>query len=267
MINIIKFIPTISGNEWTTTTTTEGGNLGIHCQRKFKDGVRMLETAIELWESPKLVHMVLTGSDLATYKLFIQRIKRRMTDEDVLFDYKGCEEMDTRKGQHVHLMWVVDTDNTDDLFNNFDRSSMAGKVLASIQKLEPDFDVYIGEPQNHGGTPYIPLSADTLQDAADWLSYIYKWRSKPQGHRYMSGRSSRHCRSDRQKTIRLANAVAASTSAIALSRQDRHRQWRGIPSIGWQSSSLARQLQPKPLALRSGPHQAMAYGLCRPCSS
>lgn len=202
-----KYIPTIISNAWITNTTTDRGNQGIHDQRKFKDGVFMLETALESWDSPKLIHTVLTGSSLETYKLFIQRFKRCMTASGITFDYKGCEEMDSHKGQHIHLMWVVDTDSTDRQFDVNDSASYVSKVMASIQRIDPEFNVYVCDPK-HYDTPYIPLTAHTLQDAADYLSYIYKVRSKPECHRYLSSRSPRrHCRADRATSARLGRST------------------------------------------------------------
>ena len=60
----------------------------------------------------------------------------------------------------------------------------------STVSLVPDFNVTVAQPRQHD-TPYIPLTPYTLQDAADWLSYIFKSRSKPICHAYMSSRAAR----------------------------------------------------------------------------
>ena len=184
----MRYIPTVEANGWVTKTTSEKGNKGIHCQRKFKEGVLMLERAIYTWDSPVLVSIVLTGSDIDTYNLFIHKLKRRLSDSSIMFEYKGCTESDKHKGQHQHFGWVVEADSFDNIFDSDD--SAVSLTVASVQHQEPTFNVFVCNPQRYS-TPFIPLTDDTLQDAACYISYLYKQRSKMPGHKYMSSRTAR----------------------------------------------------------------------------
>lgn len=185
----MKYIPRLEDNKWTTTTANNNGNGGIHCQEAFKDGVLMLEACIANYSQPRLIHTVLCEATLNDYKLFITQLKRAMTRAGLSFEYKACHELDSHKGQHAHVMWVVDTDDTDAIFNMADADSMASVVQARMRRHEPSFDVYVGKPENHHPHSFIPLDDTTLQDAGCYVSYLYKRRSKPKAHRYMSSRS------------------------------------------------------------------------------
>lgn len=193
----MRYQPTIEGNEWVTVTTQGNGNLGIDNQRKFKDGVLMLETAIDEWATPALVHMVITGASLDAYSLFLHKLKRSLDDAGVPYKYRGCTEVSTRKGQHQHYMIVVDSSCPASLFDMDDEQSILSTACSWTQRAAPSFKVWVAEPKHHG-VGGIPLSVATLQDAADYLSYIFKVRSKEPGHRYLSSRSARRgCPADR----------------------------------------------------------------------
>lgn len=172
----------------------------------------MLEAAIESWSSPKLIHTVVTGSDLQTYKLFIERFKRRLSAANINFDYKGCEEVDGHKGQHVHVMWIVDSDCPETYFNADASNSTLNKVMASIQQQTPSFNVHVCQPQRYESFA-IPLTLETLQCAADYLSYVYKARSKQKGHRYLSSRSTSHRR-------RIANTELNTVKQMRVFKQN-----------------------------------------------
>lgn len=177
------YSPTVLSNQWITATTSANGNGGIDNQRKFKEGVLMLEKAIGDYSDPQLLHLVLTHSTDNTYTSFISRLCRSLKAKGIHTEYKACTESDSFKGQHVHIMLVVDTDTPGTVLEVVD------KVEASVNATQPEFRVKVCEAHRHGNKPYIPLSIWTLQDAADWLSYIYKSRSKAEGHRYMSSRA------------------------------------------------------------------------------
>jgi len=184
----MRYIPTIEASgAWSTVTTSDRGNEGIHCQRKFKEGILMLERAIDTWQSPVLVSIVLTGSDIDTYNLFIHKLKRRLGG--LRFEYKGCTENDKHKGQHQHFSCVVEANNFNNIFNTDD--SLLSLTASSVRCTHPTFNVHVCNPQQYD-TPFIPLSDATLQNASCWLSYIFKQRSKQPNHKYMSSRQPVH---------------------------------------------------------------------------
>ena len=150
----------------------------------------MLEDAIATMSAPKLVHIVLTKSTAEGYAAFIDRLSRQLKEKaKVLFSYKGCTEYDFKKADHQHFMFVVDTDSVDQLFNP-NEDSLVADLLWNNRDIEPTLDLFLCTSKSQG-TNYMPLRSDTLQDAACWLSYIYKARSKLHGHRYLSSRRAR----------------------------------------------------------------------------
>ena len=164
----------------------------------------MLESAIESMTSPKLVHIVLTKSTAEGYAAFIDRLSRQLKEKaKVLSNYKGCTEYEIKKGDHQHFMFVVDTDNVDELFNQKE-DSLVSDLLWNGRDNEPTLESFLCTSKQQR-TNYMSLTDDTLQDAACWLSYIYKLRSKPECHKYMSSRQRRrHCRADRAMPAGLA---------------------------------------------------------------
>lgn len=174
----------MEGNKWVTDLCSINGNGGLHDQTQFQSAIQMLEEAVATWDSPKLQHIILTGAALETYALFIDRMKRHMP----LKAYKAGIETDMHKGQHVHWMLIIDESSPDGLFDLDDDSSPVSKVMKRIQRTEPEFNVTLAQPRRYR-TPFIPLNAHTLQDAADWFSYALKVRSKAfSGNCYWSSR-------------------------------------------------------------------------------
>jgi len=175
----MMYIPTVLSNKWITDNTRDY-NQGIHDQKQFKSGVTMLEKAINECSHPKLIHLVLTHGDSESYGVLIKKIKRNANN---LYAYKACTEVDSYKGTHVHIMMVIDTPDPRTFLEVIGKYSDTTPVIK------------ICEPQHHAPNAFIPLTLATLQDAADWLSYIFKTRSKPSCHKYMSSRHpARHSR-------------------------------------------------------------------------
>jgi len=181
----MKYVPLKEGNKWATSVCSRNGNGGIHDQTQLRAAVAMLETAAASWSEPKLMHIVLTGADRAGYKGFIDRMKRHLPVKA----YKAATEFDKPKGEHVHWMLIIDDSSPMHLFDQDDDSSAIYKETQRIQRTYPDFDAYISKPYRHH-TPFIPVNANTLDDAVDWFSYALKARSKPaSGNCYWSSRS------------------------------------------------------------------------------
>lgn len=184
----MMYVPETRDNVWVTATAD--ANKGLHCQRSFREGVMMLETAISEYDNPKLVHLTLKGSSAEGYATFIDKLTRKLREKaKVPFSFKGCSENDAKKANHIHLMIVVDSINIEALFDEGEES-LVSDLLWNGRDKEPTLDSFLATAKHHE-TKFIALSSDTLQDAACWLSYIYKLRSKPDGHKYLSSRKSR----------------------------------------------------------------------------
>lgn len=178
------------GKLWVTDTTDNNFNLGIHCQRSFRDGVLMLEMAITQYTNPKLVHIVLKGSNAQGYATFLDKLTRKLREKaKVPYSFKGCEEHDLKKQAHMHIMMVVDAVNINELFGP--EESLVADLLWNNSDKEPTLSVFLCFPASQHGNNFMPLSAATLQEAACWMSYLFKQRSKKEGHRYISSRVAR----------------------------------------------------------------------------
>jgi len=188
----MNYKPTVRvKNRWETVTTNKH-NGGLHDQEAFKSGVMMLEKAIAEWSKPILIHTILTGATALQYDSFIKRVKRDLDLAGIKFNYRGCTETASdRGGLHRHFMWVVDAaDSRNSPFDDGNDTSAISRAMTATQRIAPDFNVTVAQPRRHE-PPYIALTAYTLQDAACWLSYIFKVRSKEPGHKYMASRSAR----------------------------------------------------------------------------
>lgn len=172
----MKYKPIQIGKRWTTALCESNGNGGIHDQTQLKSAIKMLEDAVATWDSPKLMHLILTGASVSTYNLFIDSMKRALPGVKA---YKSAVEKDTRKSQHVHLMLVTDAATPISLFDLDNDSSAISRIVTKLRRTEPEFDVTVAQPRKYAATPYIPLDAATLHDAVDWFSYALKARSKP----------------------------------------------------------------------------------------
>ena len=181
----MKYVPVREGNRWVTSVCN--GHGGIHDQTQLRAAVVMLETAAASWSEPRLMHLVLTGADRAGYRAFIDRMKRHLP----VRAYKAATEDDKRKGEHVHWMLIIDNSSPMHLFDQDDDSSAVYKEMQRTQRTYPEFNVYIAEASRHDDKPFIPVNAQTFDDAVDWFSYALKARSKPaSGNCYWSSRRS-----------------------------------------------------------------------------
>ena len=177
------------GNKYVTPICSAPGNDGIHDVSQFVSAVGMLEEALATWDSPKLFHVTLANATATDYSQFITRMKVKL--KGISMAYKLATEIDAFKGHHQHWMVVVDTTNPEALFGTDNDSSAISKVTKVIRREAPDFRVLVAQPYKHPSTPYIPLTAATLDDAVDWFSYALKSRSKPDGPCYSSSRAAR----------------------------------------------------------------------------
>jgi len=190
----MRYVPTKEGNRWVTRTCSGNGNLGIDDQSQFKSAVVMLEDAAT-WNKPMLNHIVLTGATADTYKRFIERLSDSIRSP-ARKHWKSAIEVDTHKGFHCHLMLLLSSDHHERLLGEADNSTF-NRIIREIQATVPTFDAMRVQPKRHD-TPYIPIDS-AFDDAAEWMSYIFKVRSKPLGGGscYGSSRSRRTCAAHR----------------------------------------------------------------------
>jgi hypothetical protein len=177
----MQYVPILNNEgKWSTVLADKHG--GIHNQRRFKAGVAMLEFASQSFRRPQLCHIVFTGTDRKTYQLAIKRLIRALDAKGIRNRHKAAYESDELKGDHLHLMLVLEhLDDGPNLFNVIDIGS---KSLLS-QAIDPLKDIsaikfYICTARSTKSR-FLAITKtkyDNLNDAVEWLSYIYKVRSK-----------------------------------------------------------------------------------------
>lgn len=194
----MRYKPTKKGNEWVTATCSGNGNMGIHDQSQFKSAVLMLENALDNWEYPTLNHLVLTGSTESAYKQFIQELSNSIRSPDRKhWKYALETETDSPKGYHCHLMLILSSDDMEATLGDTHNTTI-NKIQREIRLTEPTFKVERIEPKrnNRDKSLYKPINDHSLDDAVEWMSYIFKLRSKPisgGGGCYGSSRRQRRC--------------------------------------------------------------------------
>jgi len=196
---LVSYTPTKLGKKWITETTQPHG--GLHNQEEFKKGVAMLTHCAHHFRNPRLFHVCFTGASIEIYLKVITRLCRGLAAAGVDYRYKGCLENDKEKGEHVHLMIVLGTeDQTHSFINHYESGEIEGesmlrKAVRHTWAECSTLDYQVNPPRRKEGKARVSFlqfsqsNADKFHDACDWLSYIYKARSKPaRGQVYFSDR-------------------------------------------------------------------------------
>lgn len=195
----VKYIPTLRKRKWITQNTINHG--GLHKQEEFKKGVEMLEYCAHNFRNPRLFHICFTGADVGIYQLVMWRFCKALSRAEVEYRYKASIEHDDAKGLHFHVMIVLGTN--DQTHRYITSSNETGKVeneSALRKAVRHTWDecntlnYRVNPPLSRNGLAYIQFNQTNMEffhDAADWLSYIYKARSKPEsGTVYFSDRQT-----------------------------------------------------------------------------
>ncbi|KAI3593898.1 hypothetical protein D9X30_1073 [Cupriavidus sp. U2] len=199
---LVHYIPTIEGKKWVTRNTRNHG--GIHRQEEFKKGIEMLEYCAHHWRNPRLFHLCFTGADLAIYQLAMTRFCRVLTAEGIDYRYKAAVEKDSQKGEHFHVMIVLGAGDrqTHRFITSVNEEGRHENVSALRKAIMHTWNecqtlkCRVNPPRSSSGrTAFLQFNQsnmDKFHEAAEWMSYIYKSRSKPaSGTVYFSGRPAR----------------------------------------------------------------------------
>ena len=194
---LVKYIPKVRNRKWYTNTTDRHG--GLHKQEEFKKGVTMLEYAAHNFRNPRLFHICFTGANLEIYQLTMIRFCRALSGAGVDYRYKAALEHDSAKGLHFHVMIVLGTNNQTHRF--ITSSNETGKIenesalRKAVRQTWGDcctLAYKVNPPYSRGGLAYIQFNQTNMTffgEAVEWISYIYKARSKPErGTVYFSDR-------------------------------------------------------------------------------
>jgi hypothetical protein len=194
---LVKYIPTLQKRKWITTNTINHG--GLHKQEEFKKGVEMLEYCAHNFRNPRLFHICFTGADSNTYQLVMIRFFRALAAEGVDYRYKGALEYDSKKGLHFHAMIVLGTEHqthrfitSSDETGKIEGESALRKAVRHTWEDCCTLAYRVNPPQSRKPLAFIQFNQTNMEffnEAVDWMSYIYKTRSKPQsGTVYFSDR-------------------------------------------------------------------------------
>jgi hypothetical protein len=191
---LVKYVPKLEGRKWITRTTQGNRNGGLHNQEEFRKGVEMLEFCAHKFRNPRLFHVCFTGATLengvSVYRLALRRFCRVLKAEGVKYRWKAAVEHDEDKGLHWHVMIVLDAGQRQT--HRFITSSNESGKLENESALKKAvrhtlsecslLDYRVNSPQSRRPLAFIQLNQSNVaffEEAAEWLSYIYKARSKP----------------------------------------------------------------------------------------
>jgi hypothetical protein len=194
---LVTYVPKKQGRKWITDVTRPHG--GLHKQEEFKKGVEMLEHCARNFRNPRLFHICFTGAYLYIYQLAMQRFCKVLKLEGIDYRYKAALEHDAAKGLHYHVMIVVGTNQqtrrfitADDETGKMECESALRKAVRHTWRECSHLDYSVNRPKSQGGLPFIQFNQSNqgfFDEAVEWMSYIYKARSKPDsGTVYFSDR-------------------------------------------------------------------------------
>lgn len=194
---LVKYVPKIRERKWYTEVTDRHG--GLHKQEEFRKGVEMLEYAAHNFRNPRLFHICLTGADLAIYQLTMIRFCRALAGAGVKYCYKAGLEYDSEKGLHFHVMIVLGTEKQTHRYitsseetGKIENESALRKAIRHTWNECCDLRYRVNSPQSRRPLAFIQFNQtnmDFFNEAVEWMSYIYKARSKPErGMVYFSDR-------------------------------------------------------------------------------
>jgi hypothetical protein len=186
----MRYKPMLSNKgKWLTSVTLKHG--GIHNQKKFKEAVAMIEQACEQFRRPSLCHICFTHANLTTYQAAVKRFCRSLTSLGIRYCYKAAVESDKVKGEHLHLMLVLEHEKKrlHGLISN-QATSLLGVAVGFFQDASPiRYRVCQSRYANDTFLHITKTLDEPFNEAIEWLSYIYKVRSKSgDGTTYFSSR-------------------------------------------------------------------------------
>jgi hypothetical protein len=195
---LVKYVPTVQKRKWITQNTVNHG--GLHRQEEFKKGVEMLEHCAHNFRNPRLFHICFTGADLPTYQLVMVRFCRALSAQGVDYRYKAALEYDSEKGLHFHVMIVLGTSEQTPRFitsanetGKLESESTLRKAVRQTWSECCTLAYKVCAPRSRSGkVAFIQFNQTNMEffnEAVEWMSYIYKARSKPNnGTVYFSDR-------------------------------------------------------------------------------
>lgn len=184
---LVKYIPKLQNRKWITRNTVNHG--GLHKQEEFKKGIAMLEHCAHNFRNPRLFHICFTGADLDTYQKAMIRFCRALSAQEVEYRYKAALEYDSEKGLHFHVMIILGADQqthrfitSSDETGKIENESILRKAVRDTWSECCTLAYRVNPPLSRRPLAFIQLNQtnqEFFEEAVEWMSYIYKTRSKP----------------------------------------------------------------------------------------
>lgn len=180
-----------------TKITEAKNNGGMHDLKGYKKAKAMIED--HQYKEARLYHLCFLGAtQVAPYKAAIKALMERLRDHGAPAQYKAALEEDEGKELHMHVFVLVEAAkfNPDHIINR----KAGGWMDTMTLKKDITFDINAPrspihnpperKPYNYASVP--KTKKDKIDDCIEWISYLYKNRSKPDLRQiYFSSRPAR----------------------------------------------------------------------------
>lgn len=189
----------------TTSVTSAKKNNGIDSRslRQFKSAKRMLET--HPYQAAQLYHLCFVGSNqVKPYTEAIKSLVEHLRDKKMPCQYRAALEENEDDGSnevHMHVFLLVEAKHAMPIGVINRRpdgwlKEMAMKKGIDFHLNHPRSPLHFGRQGQQKLYASLPASKpEKLADCINWISYLYKARSKPKiRQRYFSSRPTREIR-------------------------------------------------------------------------
>lgn len=167
----------------STRVSSAKDNGGLHSLRQYKGAKKMLEGNTYL--EPRLYHLCFTEStQVAPYKAAIKALVERLRDWGMPCQYRAALEQNDSEKLHMHIFILVEAKHNDPSITINRKDGWLKTMI-----LKKGLDFYLNHPRDpihfskagkHKLYATIPKSKpEKMADCLDWISYLYKNRSKP----------------------------------------------------------------------------------------
>jgi hypothetical protein len=180
-----------------TKITEAKNNGGMHDLKGYKKAKAMIED--HAYKQARLYHLCLSGStQIEPYKTAVKSLMERLRDHDAPAQYKAALEEDEGKELHMHVFILVEAAkfNPDHIINRkaggwLDTMTLKKGITFDINAPRSPIHNPPDKPSyNYASVPKTKL--DKINDCIEWISYLYKTRSKPNIRQiYFSSRPAR----------------------------------------------------------------------------
>lgn len=184
-------------NKIKTKVTSAKDNGGLHSPRQYKKAKTMLETCE--YKKPRLYHLCFMDStQVKPYQDVIKALAAELRRHRIPCQWKAALEEDDSKCLHMHIYLLVEANdnNPDHILNRKEGAylyTLAAKNEISFRLNHPRDPIHFkadGKQKNYATLP--KTKPEKLADCLEWISYLYKIRSKPDLRQiYFSSRPAR----------------------------------------------------------------------------